>query len=133
MNVNEVPQEGMDYKGGDKRKLMYAVGKDGQYTGVNSSGWEPQNLALRQAWEDIEESLKETEARVKAGELSPIPYFMQRSLMDLPLLAKYMGKWRWTVKKHFKPSNFEKLDDKTIGQYAAVFNISAGELKNFGR
>ena len=110
------------------RKKVYAVGDDGKYTGVNSAGWEPENTALRQAWDDIEDALATTEAKVRAGELSPIAFFMQKNLMDLALLARYMGKWQWQVKRHFKPEVFKKLDAATLAKYAQVFNITAEEL-----
>ena len=61
MDINEVPQDSLEYKDRDKlKKLVYAVGKDGKYTGVGSSGWEPENVATKQAWDAIEEELAET-------------------------------------------------------------------------
>lgn len=134
MNINEVPQDGLDYKGrGELKKLMYATGKDGKYTGVGSVGWEAENTATKQAWDEVEETQKETKAAVLAGILSPVAYFMQQSLMDLPLLASYMGKWPWTIKRHLKPKGFAALSEPTLAAYAKVFNISIEELKNFGK
>ena len=134
MDINEVPQDALEYKDRDKlKKLVYAVDKDGKYTGVGSAGWEAENVATKQAWEAIEEELAETERKVKAGELSPISYFMQKKLMDLPLLAKYVRKWQWQVKRHFKPKAFNKLSDAMLEKYAATFGISVQELINFGK
>lgn len=134
MKVNEVPQDGLDYKGrAELSKLMYATDKDGQYTGVGSVGWDAENIATRQAWDEVEEELNETEASVKAGKLSPIAYFMKKTLMDEGLLASYMGKWKWTVRRHMKPKVFAELNDKTLAAYAQVFNITVASLKNFGQ
>lgn len=134
MKINEVPQDKEAFKGkSEVRKLIYATMEDGTYTNVNSEGWEVENLATIQAWEAVLEDLKETEQQVKAGKLSPIPYFMQKSLMELPVLAKYMGKWKWQVKRHFKPEVFTKLDGGTLTKYSKVFNISVDELKHFGK
>ena len=134
MKINEVPQDKEEFKGkSDLQKLIYATKEDGSYTSINSQGWEVENLATTQAWEAILEDLKETEQKVKAGELSPIAYFMQKSLMELPVLARYMGKWQWQIKKHFKPEVFRKLDDETLNKYCRVFNISLDELKLFGQ
>lgn len=134
MNVNEVPQDGLDYKGrGELRKLMYATDKNGKYTGVGSVGWDAENAATMQAWDEVEEQLKETEVSVRAGELSPIAYFMQKTLMDVPLLASYMGKWQWTVKRHLKPGVFARLKEETLAAYAKLFNISVDELRQFGK
>lgn len=112
---------------------MYAVDNDGKYTGVNSVGWEAENAATKQAWDEVEQSLEETEAKVKAGELSPVAYFMEKNLMDLPLLAKYAGKWQWQVKKHLKPAGFAKLAPDMMRRYAEIFNISVEALTGFGK
>jgi len=134
MDVNEVPQDALEYKDRDKvKKLVYAVGKDGKYTGVESVGWEPENVAMHQAWEAIEEELINTEKQVREGKLSPIAYFMQKKLRDLPLLAKYVGKWQWQVRKHLRPATFSKLSEKMLLKYAGVFGISVNELVNFGK
>ena len=134
MQLDEVPQDGLDYKERNRlRKLMYAVDKEGHYTGIPSVGWEAENAATKSAWDEVAEVLRETEEAVRAGKLSPIAYFMQKSLMDLPLLARYIGKWQWTVRRHMKPAGFAKLSDATLAAYAGVFNITVGELKAFGR
>lgn len=134
MDINEVPQDEMNYKDRDKvRKLVYAVGKDGKYTGVNSAGWEAENTAMRQAWELVDEKLSETLEAVKSGKQSPIAFFMEKNLMDVALLAKYVGKWKWTVKKHLTPAGFAKLDTEVLKKYAQVFNVPVEELKNFGK
>lgn len=134
MDVNEVPQDPRDLKhDGRLKKLMYAVGKDGKYTGVNSEGWEAENFALQQAWDDIDEALVKIEAKVRAGELSPIAYFMQKNLMDVALLANYADKWQWQVKRHFSPAVFNKLSPAMLGVYARIFNITVDELVNFGK
>lgn len=134
MKANEVPQDKEDFKGKSNiHKLMYATNDDGSYTQVNSEGWEVENMATRQAWEAVLEELGEVEAKVKNGELSPIAYYMHKSLMELPILARHMGKWKWQVKRHLKPEGFRKLDNDTLARYARVFNISVEALKNFGR
>jgi hypothetical protein len=133
MNLDEVPQDGLDYKERNKlRKLLYATDKDGHYTGIPSVGWEAENIATQGAWDEVSESLKETEEAVKAGTLSPIAYFMQKSLMDVAILAAYVGKWGWTVKRHMKPAVFARLSETTLAKYAGVFNITVEELKSFG-
>lgn len=134
MKVNEVPQDAKMFKGAeDAKKKVYAVGDDGKYTGVKSAGWEAENIATRQAWDAVDEALAQTEKKVQAGELSPIAYFMQKSLMDTALLARYVGKWKFQVQRHTKPSVFRRLDKGMLEKYASVFNITVQELVSFGR
>jgi len=134
MDVNEVPQDEREMNHNAKiKKLVYAVGNDGKYTGVNSVGWEPENFVMKQAWDDIDKSLAETIVKIQNGTLSPLPYFMQKNLMDLALLARYAGKWQWQVKRHFKPEVFNKLPPAMLEKYAGIFNITKEELVNFGK
>ena len=96
-------------------------------------GWEAENAATKGAWDEMEEVLRETEAAVRAGKLSPVAYFMQKTLMDISLLSKYMGKWEWQVKRHMKPSVFKTLKPATLQKYATIFNITVDELTGFGK
>lgn len=132
MQLDEVPQDGLGYKDRDKlRKLLYATDRSGHYTGIPSVGWEAENAATQAAWDAVAETIREAAAGVKDGTLSPIAYFMHLRLMDVPLLAKYVGKWQWTVKRHMKPGVFAKLSAATLAQYATAFNISVKELTDF--
>ncbi len=134
MNINEVPQDPKNFKEGEKlKKLVYATDKDGKYTGVNSAGWEAENFAMKQAWDAADEELNETVEAIKRGELSPLAFYMKKSLMDLSLLAKYAGKWQWQVKRHMKPAAFNKLSPEMLQTYANIFNITVLELVNFGK
>lgn len=133
MKINEVPQDNEAFKGkGTLHKLVYATAEDGTYTSVNSEGWEVENLATRQAWEAVIEKMKEVELAVSEGKLSPIAYFMHKNLMDVAVLARYVGKWQWQVKRHFKPSVFKKLSSKMLERYSRAFNVSVEEIKHFG-
>ena len=134
MKVNEVPQDRRDFKQAENmKKLVYAVDKEGKYTGVSSAGWEVENFATRQAWDDIDETLRQTAADVRAGKVSPVLYYMHKNLMELSLLANYVGKWQWQVKRHFKPEVFRKLKPGLLTTYARIFNITIDELVNFGK
>jgi hypothetical protein len=134
MQLNDVPQDGLPLKDRDQlRKLIYAVDKKGHYQGIPSVGWDAENAATQGAWEEVEAELKETEQAVRDGNVSPIAYFMKKSLMDVPLLASYAGKWGWTVRRHMKPAHFAKLSPKTLETYARIFEISVEELTSFGK
>ncbi|MBL7752861.1 MAG: hypothetical protein JNM44_00190 [Chitinophagaceae bacterium] len=131
MQLKDVPQDKKDFKDGHQapKKLMYVTRSDGSYTQTTSAGWEAENLALEQAWEAIEEQLIATKEQVIQGLVSPIAYYMIQSRMDLPILASYVGKWQWQVKRHMKPSVFRNLPEKLLQRYADAFNISLSELR----
>jgi hypothetical protein len=132
MNINEVPQDKKNFKDGDKapKKVMYVTTQDGSYTQTQSAGWEAENLALEQAWEEIETQLKEEKILVQENKVSPISYYMKKNRMDLPILASYVSMWQWRVKRHLKPTVFKSLSDSILKKYADAFNISIEVLKN---
>lgn len=116
---------------GVTREVCYVKGSDGKYTSDLSTGWDVKKQALDNAWDDINERVAEAAAQVKNGEISPIFYFMEVKLMDITLLSGYTGFWKWTIKRHFKPSVFKNLSDTKLATYAKAFDISVEELKNF--
>lgn len=132
MRIEDVPQDKKEFRDGDKapKKVMYVTQQDGSYTQTESLGWEAENLVLEQAWEDIDSRLEQEKQKVAQGLISPISYFMIKNRMDLPILASYVGKWQWQIKRHMKPSVFNSLSQKTIDKYKEVFNITEDELKN---
>ncbi len=113
------------------QEICYAVDENGNYTTVQSSGWEVKSVALDESIRLIQERVEEKKQEVKAGKLSPLAYYMELHRMDLPILASYAGIHRWFVKRHFNPKRFRKLSEKTLKKYADVFEISVEELKNF--
>lgn len=132
MHIDEVPQDKKAFRDGEKapKKVMYVTQHDGHYTQTQSVGWEAENLALEQAWDDIEQQLNEEREKVRKGLVSPVSYYMIKNRMDVPILASYVGKWQWQVRRHFKPSVFKSLSDGMLQIYARVFNITTEQLKN---
>ena len=132
MNINEVPQDKKEFKDGNNapKKVMYATQADGTYSQTQSVGWEAENLVLEQAWDEIDRQLAEEKTRVQQGLTSPLAYYMIKNRMDLPILASYMNKWQWQIKRHLKPRIFDQLNQKTLNKYAEVFNITVQQLKN---
>ena len=132
MKKNEVPQDNETSIYGDKfgdGLLKYAT--DGEeYTTVQSVGWEPEIVALQQAWEEVELKILEAENDVKSGKTSPIPFYMEKKLLDISILSSYMNKWQWQVRRHFKPVVFINLGVTTLKNYADVFGITVEELKD---
>jgi hypothetical protein len=113
------------------RELCYVKNEDGKYTTGLSTGWDVKKDALDNAWDDINERVRNAAQLVRNGEMSPVYYFMEKNLMDLTLVASYTGFWKFTIKRHFKPEVFKKLNEKKLNNYAKAFGISVIELINF--
>jgi len=127
----QVPQDKGSLSENKLNELCYAVDEDGNYTTVQSSGWDVKSIALDESMDLIRERIEQTKREIAEGKLSPIAYFMELNKMDLPLLASYAGIHRWFVKRHFNPEKFRKLSAKTLKKYADAFDISVEELQNF--
>jgi hypothetical protein len=131
MKQNEVPQDGDNLHEGTFKQLFYAVNDAGEYKQpVTSVGWEPENVAMAQAWEEVHAKVEKARERALAGEISPIAYYMEKNLMDLPLLASYVSKFQWQVKRHLQPRVFKKLSSTMLQRYAAAFKITVQELQH---
>lgn len=131
MKQEEVPQDKSNLSKNNVRELCYATDKDGNYTTVLSEGWEPKTIALTNSIQDINERIETAKGNLKAGKISPIAYFMEVHRMDVQTLSSYVGMWKWRVKRHFKPNIFKMLNDRVLEKYAATFEISVKELKNY--
>ena len=129
MKVSDVPQDLNYYKDTVVRDLNYAVDEQGRYQAVVSDGWETKDDALDVAWDDIREKCDEVLERIKKGETSPLEYHATKNLMPINLLSSYTGFSKRTIRKHFNPANFIKLDNDTLSIYADVLRITVEELK----
>jgi len=130
MKKNEIPQDKSNLESANFRELCYAVDEDGKYTTGHSTGWDPKKIALDNAIADINERVADAKERVLNNKTSPIEYYMELHKMDLPILASYVGLWKWRVKRHFKPRVFNKLSDKVLKKYADIFEVSVEQLKD---
>ncbi len=115
------------------KEVCYVKNEDGKYETDLSTGWDAKKVALEEAWKEIERRRSEALNKVKSGEVSPIVYFMEVQLMDLTVLSGYTGFFKWQIKRHFKPSVFQKLTDSKLNKYASAFEISLEELKHFNK
>lgn len=130
MEADKVPQDDTNILEGKLKVLKYAVDKDGNYTSVKSVGWEPENIVLSQAWDDINAKVEEVRKKVIAGELSPIAYYMEKQMLELDMVAGYVGYPKFRVKWHLKPKIFKKLNEKQLDKYAYAFRITREQLLN---
>lgn len=131
MKKQDIPQDESNLQSANMTEMLYVTDEDNNYTTAQSIGWEAKKAALDESMELINERIEEAKQNVAKNTASPIMYFMELNKMDLQVLAAYVGKWQWTVKRHAKPKIFKKLSDSTLKRYADTFGISVDELKNF--
>lgn len=128
MRADEVPQDTSSTYGGH-RKLLYAQADSGEYTGVQSTGWEVEAQATRDAIAQFEHWAVQARAQVEAGQKSPLYFHMYDCRMDLPLLSQLTGLWRWRVKRHFQPKVFARLSESVLARYASAMDKPIAVIK----
>ncbi|MDD5722773.1 MAG: hypothetical protein PHY29_03435 [Syntrophales bacterium] len=131
MKRDQVPQDDANLMEGRSREVCYAVDEKGNYVQALSAGWEPKNVALLQAWEQIDAQAKAAFHLVKTGKISPLAFFMAKYMFDVKLLSEYTNIPKRRIKTHLKPEHFKDLDKKTLEKYADAFNIPSDELVNY--
>lgn len=131
MKKQDLPQDESNLQSANMTEVLYVTDENDNYTTANSIGWDAKKAALEESMELINERIEEARQNVVNNIVSPIIYFMELNKMDLQVLAAYVDKWQWTVKRHAKPNIFKKLSDSTLKKYADAFGISVDELKNF--
>lgn len=130
MKQDQVPQDKENLNEGKVAKLYYATDDAGHYVKVNSVGWEPETIAMKQAWEEVHHEVEEARQKVLSGKASPILYYLKKNIMNVPMVASYVGTFGWIVLLHMKPFFFNRLSKKTLDKYAYTFRITVDELKN---
>ncbi len=133
MKVKDIPQDTVNkaFTRGDTTYVHYAVDDKGKVVQVWSKGWDVTATTLETLGNMFNDLAEDAKVRIKKGETSSLEYFMHHYQLDLPLLASQMGVSKRKIKKHFDPKIFDKLDDKTLQDYADFFNINVNEIKNF--
>lgn len=129
MKKDEVPQDDEGMFEGKFKVMKYALDKDGNYSTVGSSGWEPENTVLNQAWEEINKKVELAKTKIASGEASTLLYHMEKNIMDVGMLAQYMDFSKRKIENHLTKDGFDSLSDDILNQYADVFDISVEELK----
>jgi hypothetical protein len=129
MEKKDIPQDPSPL---DKftKEVCYAVDEQGKYVAGLSRGWQVKADALGITWEEAEARVANAREQIKNGEASPILFYMELHMMDLPIIAAYTGFWQWNIKRHLKPEGFKSLSEKKLQKYAEVFEVSVEELKN---
>ncbi|WP_020208012.1 hypothetical protein [Gilvimarinus chinensis] len=127
MRTDDVPQDNSSTYAGHK-KLLYAQNEQGHYQSVQSNGWQVEAEATLDAVALYERLAREAWQLVKAGDKSPLYFYMYHSRMDEALLAQVAGVWRWCLRRHFKPTVFARLTPKILSRYAQAMDLSVEQL-----
>jgi hypothetical protein len=133
MNKEQVPQDEENLNEGKLAKLYYATDDKGHYVKVNSIGWEPETVAMQQAWDVVNNEVEDARERVIKGKASPLLYYLKKNIMTPGLVASYVGTLSLIVKLHCRPFFFKRLSKKTLEKYAYTFRISVDELTDIER
>ena len=128
MQEDEVPQDEKNLNEGKLAKLYYATDAKGHYTKVNSVGWEPETVAMQQAWDVVHAEVEAARKKVIEGKASPVLYYLKKNIMNVSMVAGYMGTLSLVVRLHMLPFFFNKLGRKTLERYAYTFRITVDEL-----
>lgn len=129
MKKEDVPQD-LSSLGKITKEVCYATDSNGKYVTELSQGWDVKINALDVAWQDIEGRVAAAKQKVLNREASQILYFMERRIMDLGIVSAYTGFWKWQIKRHMKPSVFNKLSANKLQRYADAFNVNVQDLIN---
>lgn len=129
MKADEVPQHNSKTYYGHKR-LLYAQSEKGEYTSVQSTGWDAEEQATLDAVHEYQRLAEEAKQEVLSGRASNLLYYMYLKRMDLPLLVQTSGFFKWQIKRHMKPTVFQHLSEKMLQRYADVLDVSINQLKS---
>ena len=92
MNKEQVPQDQENLNEGKLAKLYYATDEKGHYVKVNSIGWEPETVAMQQAWDVVNDEVEDAREKVIKGKASPLLYYHQEKHHDTrPWLRRMSG------------------------------------------
>ena len=127
MKKDDIPQQPQPMFNGET-KGVYALDENGNYVLARTPGWDPETTALTQALEEIERLATDALDRARAGLTSPLEYHMYARRMDLPMLARAVGRFKWQVRRHFKQKHFNKLTEQQLKAYADVLDIDVETL-----
>jgi hypothetical protein len=122
------PDENLLYK--NNRELFYSFDPEHHYSRRVDYQYQGNQLIIKQSWDVAQERVDQVKEKIRHGEVSPLAYFMEKNLMEIPMLSDYSGFPKRKVKKHLTPSGFSKLDRAALEKYAYAFNVKVEELLN---
>ena len=80
------------------REVFYHFDKEKGFTQKVDYQNPNNQVIIKQSWDAAEQRLNEVKQQVIIGKLSPIAYYMEKILMEVPMLAAYMEIPKWRIK-----------------------------------
>jgi hypothetical protein len=114
------------------RELFYHFDKETGFTQKIDYQNPNNQVIIKQSWDAAAQRLDEVKQQVIIGKLSPVAYYMEKILMEVPMLAAYVEIPKWRVRRHMKSKVFNRLSPELLEKYASVFDITVEQLKNPG-
>lgn len=114
------------------REMFYGFDKEHGFTKELSYQNQATQVIIEQGWDAVEARLEDVKERVRSGKVSPVAYYMEKMLMELPMLSAYMGLNLLRVRWHMTPTGFRRLKPSMLERYARLFEITVEELKKPG-
>jgi len=127
MDTRAVPQEVNATLDGHS-KAVYARDEAGRIVAVPCSGWQAEEIVTLQAVDLFRGRAEAARQRARAGQASPLEYWMYARRMDLATFSQSCGVWQWRIRRHFDARRFARLDDALRARYAEALGISAEQL-----
>jgi hypothetical protein len=112
------------------RIVHYSVDENNNYQSGLKSNWGAKEIINTQTWDRVKERISDARQKVVDGKLSPLAYQMEKHIMDVALLAKFVGYCKFRVRRHMKPHIYKKLKPEVLQKYADAFEIRLDELNN---
>lgn len=113
---------------GQYREMLYSSYKDGKFEKEVGYHGEADRVILQQAWDTFAERIEAARKKVLSGEVSPLVYHMEKTLLDPLSLSMMAGISLFRVKLHFRPWAYRRMGEKSRKKYAAAFNIDVEQL-----
>jgi hypothetical protein len=107
--------------------ILYVEKEDGKYEPIQTGSYLTKNFLddYELKRHHLEESLKK---QVRAGEVSPIYYYMVLEDLTISELSSRAGIRKSRVKKHLDSVHFKAIPQETLQIYADVFNITVPDM-----
>jgi len=112
------------------RELFYSFDREKGFSAKVDYQYDANQTIIRQSWDAAEERLNAVRNKVIGGKRSPIAYYMEKQLMEVPMLAAYTGFSPWRVRWHLTVPGFRRMKISTLEKYAEIFEIPVQELKS---